>query len=171
MLIFLLSFHCSNVFIQCFYSVQVATLFSFLTVGVSFGKLRIASTVIFSVTSWLWSYRWMMRAVGRWRQRRQNNQTNYTRQKAHVNVWNKTDIRAVLLSNETSTAPFHAVFRTRPTFQELTSFVSFRGRRWGQRSFSERETYRVTNVLSKIRELRRNNFFLPPTLASPSSFA
>ena len=35
---------------------------------------------------------------GWWRQRRQNNKTNYTRQKAHVNMWNKADIRAVLLS-------------------------------------------------------------------------
>ena len=43
---------------------------------------------------------------GRRRQRRKNNKTNYTRQKAHVNRWNKADIRAVLLSNETSTAPF-----------------------------------------------------------------
>ena len=43
---------------------------------------------------------------GRRRQRRQNNKTNYRRQKAHVNMWNKADICAVLLSNETSTAPF-----------------------------------------------------------------
>ena len=33
-------------------------------------------------------------------------ETNYTRLKAHVNMWNKTDIRAVLLSCETSIAPF-----------------------------------------------------------------
>ena len=31
---------------------------------------------------------------------------DYTRQKAHVNMWNKADMRVVLLSNETSTAPF-----------------------------------------------------------------
>ena len=30
----------------------------------------------------------------------------YRRQTAHVNIWNKADICAVLLSNETSTAPF-----------------------------------------------------------------
>ena len=35
---------------------------------------------------------------GRRRQRRQNNKTYYTRQKAHVNMWNKADIRAVPLS-------------------------------------------------------------------------
>ena len=40
------------------------------------------------------------------RQRQQNNNSNYTRQKAHVNILNKADIRAVPLSNETSTAPF-----------------------------------------------------------------
>ena len=32
---------------------------------------------------------------------------------------------------------FHAVFKTWPTFQELTSIVSFRKRRWSQRNFSE----------------------------------
>ena len=43
---------------------------------------------------------------GQWQQHRQNNNMSYTRQKAHMNIWNKTDIRAVLLSNETPTAPF-----------------------------------------------------------------
>ena len=43
---------------------------------------------------------------GRRRPRRQNDKTNYTRQKEHVNMWNKADIRAVLLWCETSTAPF-----------------------------------------------------------------
>ena len=76
---------------------------------------------------------------GRRRRRRQNNKTNYRRQKAHVNMWNKADIRAVLLSCETSTAPFShsSVFKTWPTFQELTSIVSFSKRRWSQRNFSE----------------------------------
>ena len=32
--------------------------------------------------------------------------TNYTRQKAHVNMWNKADIRAVLLSCDTLIASF-----------------------------------------------------------------
>ena len=40
---------------------------------------------------------------------------------------------------------FHIVFKTWPTFQELTSIVSFR-RRWSQWNFSERETYTVTKV-------------------------
>ena len=39
-------------------------------------------------------------------QRRQNKKTNYTRQKVHVIMWNKADIGAVLLSCETSIAPF-----------------------------------------------------------------
>ena len=43
---------------------------------------------------------------GRGRQRRQNNKTNYRRQKAQVNMWNKADICAVLLSCETPIAPF-----------------------------------------------------------------
>ena len=41
-----------------------------------------------------------------WGRRRSLDKTNYTKQKAHVNMWNKVDICAVLLSNETSTAPF-----------------------------------------------------------------
>ena len=32
---------------------------------------------------------------------------------------------------------FHAVFKMWPTFQELTSIVSVRRRRWSQRNFSE----------------------------------
>ena len=75
-----------------------------------------------------------------------------TRQKVHVNMWNKADIRAVLLSNETSTAHFHAVFKTWPTFQELTSIVSFR-RRWSQRNFSENRNIQGNqskDVLNKI---------------------
>ena len=41
------------------------------------------------------------------RQRRQNNKTNYIRQNwAHVNMWNKAAIRAVVLSRETPIAPF-----------------------------------------------------------------
>ena len=44
---------------------------------------------------------------GRRRQSRQNNSvTAYKRHKAQVNMWNKADIRAVLLFNETSTVPF-----------------------------------------------------------------
>ena len=56
---------------------------------------------------------------------------------------------------------FHAVFKTWPTFQELTSIVSFRRRRWSQRNFSENRNIQGNqskDVLSKIRGLRRNIF-------------
>ena len=73
---------------------------------------------------------------GRWRQRRQNNKTNYTRQKAHVNMWNKADICAVLLSNETSTAPFPHCLQN-VTDISRTSIASFRRRRWSQQNFTK----------------------------------
>ena len=45
-----------------------------------------------------------------WRQQHQQNiKTNYRRQKAHVNMQNKSDICAVLLSYELSIAQFHVV--------------------------------------------------------------
>ena len=50
-----------------------------------------ASTTVYS-----WGQQW---------QCRQNNNTNYTRQKVHMNIWNKADVCAVLLSNETWTDP------------------------------------------------------------------
>ena len=68
---------------------------------------------------------------------------------------------------------FHVVCKTWPTFQELTSIVSFRRRRWSQRNFSENRNIQCNqskDVLSKIRGLGRN-IFLAPTLALPSSFA
>ena len=48
---------------------------------------------------------------GRRRQRQENNKTNYTRQKVHMNIWNKADIRVVQLSCETSIAPFPRCLR------------------------------------------------------------
>ena len=56
---------------------------------------------------------------------------------------------------------FHAVFKTWPTFQELTSIVSFRRRRWSQSNFSENRNIQCNqskDILSKIRGLRRNIF-------------
>ena len=67
---------------------------------------------------------------------------------------NKADICAVQCSNETF------VFKTWPTFQELTSIVSFR-RRWSPRNFSENRNIQGNlskDVLNKIRGLRRNIF-------------
>ena len=56
---------------------------------------------------------------------------------------------------------FHAVFKTWPTFQELTPIVSFRRRRWSQRNFSENRNIhgnQSKDMLNKIRRLRRNIF-------------
>ena len=49
----------------------------------------------------------------------------------------KADICAVLRSNETSAAQFHAVFKTWRTFQELTPIFTLRWRCWSQRHFNE----------------------------------
>ena len=56
---------------------------------------------------------------------------------------------------------FHAVFKTWPTFQELTSIVSFRRRRWSQSNFSENRNIQCDqseDILSKTRGLRINIF-------------
>ena len=109
---------------------------------------------------------------GRRQQHRQNNKTYCTRQKAHMNMWNKADICACS-QVRLQLLHFHAVFKKWQTFQELTSIVSFRRKSWSQRNFRERETYRITKVkmcLVKYEDYGRN-IFLPPTLASPSSSA
>ena len=98
---------------------------------------------------------------GRRRQRRQNNKTNYTRQKAHVNMWNKADIRAVLLSCETSLLYFHVVCKTWSIFQQLSSIFSFRKRRWRQLNFSENRNKQCNQskyMLRKTQGLCRNIF-------------
>ena len=56
---------------------------------------------------------------------------------------------------------FHAVFKMRSTFQELTSIVSSRRRRWSERNFSENRNIQGNqskDMLSKIQALRRNIF-------------
>ena len=59
---------------------------------------------------------------------------------------------------------FHAVFKTWPTFQELTSNVSFRRRRWSHGISAKIETYRITKVkmCSVKYEDYEEMFFLPP---------
>ena len=99
---------------------------------------------------------------GRRRQRRSNNKTNYTRQRAHVNMWNKADICAILLSNETSTAPFARclqnvadISRTnvhRFVQKETLESTEFQRKRNIQGNQSK-------DMFSKIRGLRRNIFF------------
>ena len=69
---------------------------------------------------------------------------------------------------------FHTVFKTWPTFQELTSIVSFRRRRWSQRNFSENRNIQGNqskDMLSRIGGLWRNIFETSlPTLVLASSF-
>ena len=76
-------------------------------------------------------------------------------------MWNKADIRAVLLSNETSTAPFPCCLQNVADISRITSIVSFRRRGWSQQNFSEREAYRITKVkmcLVKYEDYKRNIF-------------
>ena len=90
------------------------------------------------------------------RQRRQNNKTNYRRQKVHVNMWNKAHICAVLLSCETPITPFPTVVcKTWSIFQELTSIFSFRKRRLKQLKFSENRNKSLTKA--KICSEKHNN--------------
>ena len=52
-------------------------------------------------------------------------------------MWNKADICAVLLSNETSTAPFPRCLQTVANISRTNVHLSFRRRRWSQQNFSE----------------------------------
>ena len=85
--------------------------------------------------------------------RRQNNNTNYTRWKTHVNMRNtrkRTFCRPALKWD------FHAVFKTWLT----SSIVLFR-RRWSQQNFSQNRNIQGNqskDMLSEIRGLRRNRF-------------
>ena len=83
---------------------------------------------------------------------------NYRRQKAHVTMWNKDDIRAVLLSCQTSTAPFPRRLQTVVN----VSIFSFRKRpRWKQLNFSENRKKQCNQskyMLRKTQGLCRNIF-------------
>ena len=64
--------------------------------------------------------------------------TYTNRQKAHVNMWNKADIRAVLLSCETSIAPCPRCLQNVVNISTIIVGFSFRKRRWKQlKPFSE----------------------------------
>ena len=86
----------------------------------------------------MWSNRELKKnSRGRRRQRRQNNKTNYTRQKEHVNMWNKADIRAVLLSCETPIAPFPRCLQNMVNISTIiVDLFSFRKTRWKQLNFN-----------------------------------
>ena len=99
-----------------------------------------------------------------WRhQCQQNNDTNYTRQKAHMNMWNKADICAVLLSNETSTAPFPHCLQNVADIS--TSIFTFRKRSWSYRILARIETIYLKNM-----RIAKKCFHYLPMLALPSSF-
>ena len=83
--------------------------------------------------------------------------------KAHANMWNKADICAVLLSNETSTAPFPRCL------QNVADISRTKVHRFVQEETLEstgfqKQTYRVTKV--KICSIKYEGyeeiFFLPP---------
>ena len=78
-------------------------------------------------------------------------------------MWNKADICAVCSQMRLQLLHFHAVFKTCPTFQELTSIVSFRRRLWSQRNFSgnRNRATKVKMCLVKYEDYEEV-FFLPP---------
>ena len=104
---------------------------------------------------------------GRRRQRRQNNKTNYRRQKAHVNktnyrrqkahvnMSNKADIRAVLLSCETSTAPFPRCLQNVADISSL--YVLDKTPKAIEFQIKWKQT---VERMTKIRGLRRNIFIV-----------
>ena len=61
---------------------------------------------------------------------------------------------------------FHAVFKMLLTFQELTSIISFRRRRWSQRNFSENWNIQDNQIKCYMLTLNKiwgfGIFFLPP---------
>ena len=71
-------------------------------------------------------------------------------------MWNKADIRAVLLSCETSIAPFPCCLQN-----ALSSIFSFRKTRWRQLNFSKnrnKQWNQSKNMLRKTQGLCRNIF-------------
>ena len=87
------------------------------------------------------------------------NKTNYTRQKAHVNMCNKADIRAVLLSNETSTAPFPRCLQNAADISRTNVLRFVQRETLGSTEFQRKRSIhgnQSKDVLSKTRGLRRN---------------
>ena len=66
---------------------------------------------------------------------------------------------------------FHAVFKMWPTFQELTSIVSFRRRRWSQPNFSENRKIHSNQSKDMLSKIAKKLFSCLPTLVLASSFA
>ena len=74
------------------------------------------------------------------------------RLKAHVNMWNKADIRAVLLSNETSTAPFPCCLQNAADKTYMVTKVKM--------YFAKYEVYVWRNIFSCLWRWRRHPLFL-----------
>ena len=93
----------------------------------------------------------------------QNNETNYRRQKAHVNMWNKADICAVLLSNETSTAPFPRCLQNVADISRTNIHRFVQEEHWISAKIG---TYRVTKVKIYLVKYKHYEeiFFLPPDI-------
>ena len=104
---------------------------------------------------------------GWWQQHRQNNNTNYRRQKAHMNIWNEADVCAVLLSNETSTAPSPCCLQNMADISRTNIHRFVQEETLESTEFQQKiETYRVTKVkicLIKYKDYEEI-FFLPPNI-------
>ena len=114
----------------------------------------------------------MKNSRGWWQQRRQNIKTNYTRQKVHVNIWNKTNIHAILLSQRRQLHHFHVVIKTWSIFQQLSSIFSFRKTRWRQLNFSENRNKHCnqSKYMLKNTRIMSKYFFCLPTSPSSNDF-
>ena len=103
----------------------------------------------------------MRASRGRRRQRRQNNKTNYTRQKVHVNMWNKRTFVPSCSRVRRQLLHFHVVCKTWSIFQQLSSIFSFRKTRWRQWNFSENRNQQCNQskyMLRRTQGLCRNMF-------------
>ena len=65
-------------------------------------------------------------------------------------MWNKADIRAVLLSYERSIAPFPRCLQNWLIFQQLSSIFSFKKTRWRQLNFSENQNIKIFLLLADV---------------------
>ena len=90
--------------------------------------------------------------------RRQNNKTNYTRQKAHVNMWNKADICAVLLSNETSTDPFPRCLQNVADISGTNIHRFVQEETLGSTNFSENRNIPGNQMKDMLNKIRRTTF-------------
>ena len=106
---------------------------------------------------------------GRRRQRRQNNKTNYTRQKVHVNMWNKRTFVPSCSRVRRQLLHFHVVCKTWSIFQELSPMFSFKKTLWRQLNLSENRNKQWNQskyMLRKNTRIMSKYFYCLPTLPS-----